>query len=596
MGMQSSGLASNPTGNAGRGGLARVGGYVILMVIIVALAIGTYFRLKPIDHPIARSTTVPATTGSILGKVSSTGQVSAHTYVNLSYVSSGRVENVNVKLGDTVKKGDVLGNLEKKPFEIALAQQQANLAGAKARLAAIQAGPRQEDVDVAQALLGAAQAKLAGMLAQGRPEDVKAAEATLAASSAKLHELQQGSLNADVVAAKTAVDQAQALVTQRQSDLAKLNRPADPIDLQNAQLAVDAAKTNLWTQQTTRDGICGQGAGYRCDAANSAIATAQTAVQQAQLRLDQLKQGPKAEEVTSATAAVASAEAQLSSSQAKLAQLRSGALPDDVAQAAAAVDQAQQNLAARKTPFTDADITQQRLVVAQMTSQLALKKAPYQQTDVDQANAAVDQATAQVAMAQLTLDNATISSPIDGVVGTIGAYPGELATSLPPVTEFQVVDPNDLRLDLDIDESDISHVQVGQDVNVAFDALPGRPFAGKVLSVAPSASVLSGVTTYQVKVSIPNPDGVKPGMTGRADIIYARRDNVLLVPNRAVRIDGDKRVVGILQGDKVVPQTVTLGVSDDRSTEVLSGLKVGDLIAVPSTSTLVPAAFVAPKQ
>jgi multidrug efflux pump subunit AcrA (membrane-fusion protein) len=98
--------------------------------------------------------------------------------------------------------------------------------------------------------------------------------------------------------------------------------------------------------------------------------------------------------------------------------------------------------------------------------------------------------------------------------------------------------------------------------------------------------VLTGVTTYRVKLLLPSPTGVKPGMTGRADIVFSRRDGVLLVPNRAIRVDGDKRTVGVFDGSKIVPRPVTTGVADDKSTEIVSGLRSGELVAVPTTSTL----------
>jgi RND family efflux transporter MFP subunit len=588
MGMQSTSLSGVKAGASSGGGLARLGVYTVILLVLIGIAYGAYWRLRPIERVVSRSSTVPASTGTVKGVISGTGQVAASTYDNLSYLSTGVVATVNVHIGDSVKKDDVLGTLDPRPFDIAVAQQKANVAAAQARLAAIQAGPRQEDVDVANAALGVAQAKLASMLAQGRPENVKAAEATLASATAKLHELQQGAVSADIVAAKTAVDQAKSTLAQRQDDLAKLTRPPDPIDVKNAQLAVETAKNALYGAQTSRDGICGPSStSYACNSANANVASAQTAITQAQLKLDQLNQGPRAEELDAAKAAVASAQAQLTGSEAKLAQLQSGSLPDDIAQASATVDQATQTLALQKTPFTDDDVAQQRLVIAQLTAQLALKKAPYTQADIDAAKAAVDLAQSQLDLAIFNRDNATIKAPFGGIIGSIGAYPGEVATSLPAIVAFQVVDPNDLELGLDVDENDVTHVKVGQGATMTFDALPSRTFNGKVISIPPNASVTSGVTAYRVKLSIPNAEGVKPGMTGRAEIVYEQHDNVLVVPSRAVRNDGEKQVVGILDGTKTVPRPVTIGMTENGLTEISSGLKAGELVVVPSTAELV---------
>jgi HlyD family secretion protein len=562
--------------------------YAVIALVLVGLAYGAYLRLRPIGPIVSRSSTVAVAPGTVQGLISGTGQVAEDNYDDLAYLSSGVVATVNVKTGDSVKKGDVLGSLDPRPFDITVAQAKANLAGAQAKLATVQAGPRQEDVDVANAQLGAAQAKLASMLAQGRPENVKAAEAALAAATAKLHELQQGALSSDLASAKTAVDQAQSLVNQQQDNLTKLTAPADPLDVKNATLAVETAKNALYAAQTTRDGVCGPSAtSYSCNSANANVASAQTAITQAELKLQQLTQPPKPEDVDAAKAALASAKAQLTSSQAKLAQLQAGTLPDDIAQATATVNQAQQNLAVQKAPFTDDDIAQQRLVVAQLTAQVALKKTPYTQQDVDAAKAAVDVAQAQLDLANFNRDNATMKAPIDGVVESIGAYPGEVASNLPPTVAFRIVDMNTLVLNLDVDEQDVGHVQVGQDATMTFDALPGKTFKGKVVWIPPNASVTSGVIAYRIKLTIPAGQGVLAGMTGRADIVYASHANVLVVPSRAVRNDGQKQVVGIFDGTKVLPRPVTIGLTDNGLTEIVSGLKPGDLVVVPSTAELV---------
>jgi multidrug resistance efflux pump len=265
--------------------MVRVGVYAVVALVLVGLAYGAYLRLRPIGPIVSRSSTVAVAPGTVQGAISGTGQVAEDNYDDLAYLSSGVVATVNVKNGDVVKKGDVLGSLDPRPFNIAVAQATANLASAQAKLAAVEAGPRQEDVDVANAQLGAAQAKLASMLAQGRPENVKTAEAALAAATAKLHELQQGALRSDLAAAKTAVDQAQALVNQQQDSLTKLTAPPDPLDVKNATLAVQTAKNGLYAAQTTRDGVCGPSAtSYSCSSANANVASAQTAITQAELQ------------------------------------------------------------------------------------------------------------------------------------------------------------------------------------------------------------------------------------------------------------------------------------------------------------------------
>jgi HlyD family secretion protein len=561
-------------------------GGVVLLLVIAAVV---YSVVRPVQSAIPAVSTVPSRMGSITAVVNSTGQVAPWTQAKLSFRTSGRIVSVPVHVGDAVKKGDELASLDSTDLRIQVEQAQASLASAQAKLDAIEAGPRPEDVASAQAALDAAQAKLDGMLAGGRPEDVKAAEAALASAQAKLHELKAGSLPSDLAAAQAAVDQAQMTLANAKASLANLERPPDPLAVQAAQLAVEQAKDTLWSAQVNRDGSCNPtNPRYLCNAANAAVASDEVALQQAQVKLQQLQQPPKAEDVAAAQAAVASAQSQLDSAKVRLAQLKSAPVSDDVVQAEAAVTQAQQTLDLKKHPYSDADIQQQRELVAQAKAALELKKVPYTKADLDAARAAVAQAKAQLDLAQYNLESATLTAPFDGIVSAVNANVGELATGSSASPVVVLVDPNNLRLDVSVDETDVANVEVGQDASVTFDALPGKTFNGKVVAIAPSASVQQGVATYLVSISLKNAQGVKPGMTGNADIIYARHDNVLLVPTRAIRVEGNRRVVSVLEGTRLVAKPVTVGVSDDQSTEILSGLKAGEQVVIPVTASVLP--------
>jgi HlyD family secretion protein len=270
-------------------------------------------------------------------------------------------------------------------------------------------------------------------------------------------------------------------------------------------------------------------------------------------------------------------------------------LPDDIAQAQSAVDAAQETVALQQHPYSDSDIAQQQQAVAQAQAQLDLKKAPYTAADLAGAQAAVHSAQVQLDQAKLNLDQATLRAPFDGTIAMVAANVGEVAGGIPVTPIITVVDPNNLRLDVSVDETDISHVQVGEDVSVTFDALPGQAFTGKVLSIAPNAAVQAGVASYTVSITLQNANGVRPGMTGNADIIWARHDNVMIVPNRAVRTVGDQRMVQVFDGSKVVARPVTIGISDDTNTEIVSGLQVGDQVVIPSTAPTVPAVAGGPK-
>jgi HlyD family secretion protein len=563
----------------------RLALWTLLVVVVVGLGYLAYTLLLPTAPITSPVSVVPVKVGSIQGVVDTTGQISPWSESQLAFQVSGKIATLPVRAGDVVKQGQVLATLDTTDLRLQLEQSQANLETAQAKLEAIQAGPRPQDVLAAQADLAAQQAKLAGMLAGGRPESVAAAQASLASAQAKLHLLTQPPLPADVAADQTAVNQARSTLAQAQANLAALTRPADPLVIHNDLLAVEAGKDAVWAAQTNRDSVCGGNASSgACQAQDALVAAAQTGLDEATAKLQIAQEPPHPEDVTAAQAAVASAQAGLASAQAKLAQLQAGPLPDDVAQAQAAVDAAEQTLALQRQPYSASDLDQQRQAVAAAQANLALKQAPYTQSDLDQAKAAVDQAKAQVDLAQSSVDQATLRAPFDGVVSSVSTGVGELAGGPLPNPIISLVDPTNLHLDASVDETDIARVAVGQPARVTFDALRGQTFSGKVTSIHPNAVVQSGVATYVVSISLNQVNGVRPGMSATAQIIYAQHDHALLVPATAVRPNGNGHLVSLMEGNQPVAQPVTIGISDGVNTEILSGLKAGDEVLIPATA------------
>jgi HlyD family secretion protein len=137
-------------------------------------------------------------------------------------------------------------------------------------------------------------------------------------------------------------------------------------------------------------------------------------------------------------------------------------------------------------------------------------------------------------------------------------------------------------VDVQVSEVDINQVEVGQDVTLTFDAIPAKEYHGVVIDVAKVGTPLEGVVDFTVMIELTGvDDGVKPGMTAAVNIVVSQLEDVLLVPNRAVRIRDGQRVVYVLQNGEVVPVEITLGASAELTSEVVEGdLKVGDSIVL----------------
>ena len=137
-------------------------------------------------------------------------------------------------------------------------------------------------------------------------------------------------------------------------------------------------------------------------------------------------------------------------------------------------------------------------------------------------------------------------------------------------------------IDVEISEVDINRVALGQPVTLTFDASLDKTYQGQVVEIGLSGDVVQGVVNFNVVVEVMDADGaIKPMMTTAANIVVDQIDNVLLVPNRAVRIRDGERVVYVIRDDAYQPIPIKLGVSSETYSQIIDGeLSEGDLIVL----------------
>jgi HlyD family secretion protein len=195
-------------------------------------------------------------------------------------------------------------------------------------------------------------------------------------------------------------------------------------------------------------------------------------------------------------------------------------------------------------------------------------------------------AQARLDSAQATLNLARIVTPFAGTITEIYGMAGDQVS--PGTKAFRVDDLSHIQVDVQVSEVDINSVQVGQAVILTFDAIPGKVYEGKVVEVAQAGDSVQGAVNFTVTVELTTPDAkVKPGMTAAVTITVKQVNNVLLVPNRAVRLVDNQRVVYVLRNGQAQAVDITLGASSDTQSEVVSAnLKSGDLIILNPPSTL----------
>ncbi|HXD10676.1 MAG TPA: HlyD family efflux transporter periplasmic adaptor subunit, partial [Anaerolineales bacterium] len=137
-----------------------------------------------------------------------------------------------------------------------------------------------------------------------------------------------------------------------------------------------------------------------------------------------------------------------------------------------------------------------------------------------------------------------------------------------------------LYVDVQVSEVDINSVTIGQPATLSFDAILNKDYHGEVVEVAKVGNDVGGVVNFKVTVELTDGDDlVKPGMTAAVNVVVNEMDNVVLVPNRAVRLVDGNRVVYQLVNEKPVKTEITLGASSDTMSVLADGsLTVGDTI------------------
>ncbi len=204
----------------------------------------------------------------------------------------------------------------------------------------------------------------------------------------------------------------------------------------------------------------------------------------------------------------------------------------------AAVHQCEGDLANAKAALELAQLTSKRkeeLVAQHAAAQADLDTAI---ATLHQCEATVQMKDANLELANVNLKNCTIYSPIDGIVISRSVDVGQTVAAAmnAPVLFLIANDLTRMQIDSNVAEADVGNVEVGQAVNFTVDAFPYQTFHGKVAQVRNAASTVQNVVTYDVVISVKNADlKLKPGMTANISIITAQRDNVIKVPNAALR-------------------------------------------------------------
>jgi HlyD family secretion protein len=403
---------------------------------------------------------------------------------------------------------------------------------------------------------------------------VAQAEQNVAQAEQSLAQAEQG-----VALAELSVAQADLGVGQAQAQLLRVQSPASQYDIATAQAALasaQAAYRRLLAGPTAEEI---QVARTNLDQAEAALAQAQAAYDQVADRPD-VAMLPQSLQLEQASIAYEAAKANFDLTMRQPSEA-------DLAAARSAIVQAESTLAQLQEGVSDEDILIAQLQVEQ--AQLSYDQAQFSliqaQLSRDQAQLSRDQAQLSYDQAQHQLEGMVLAAPHEGTITLVSIKEGELSGGQPA---FILTDLSVYHIDVTVDEIDIGRVAVGQPVTITLDALPGETLSGQVDRIAETAQLDSGVVTYKVTIQLePSDASLRVGMTANVDIVTDLRQDVLLVPNRFIRIDRttSQAFVDLADGDQIQSVEIQIGLRDEFSSEVLAGLEEGDMVVLVEESS-----------
>lgn len=533
---------------------------LLLLTIIVALIVMGSINTNKVVY-----TTEEVANKNLKQTVEVTGTVESADDINLNFASSGRVASMLVKTGDQVKANQILARLSAGDVSSQVADAQAAVDVAKSNLAQLLAGASDEDVRVTEKEL----------------ENAKTSYQTAQDSLANLQQSSQQELdNYLIVGLNTLSDKYFSI--QYALDVVKDAIMDDDAD---TYLFVTDMQFLINTKELYRQ-VLTQNNNLTTYIEKAKASQNQTDILSA---LDVLKQTLEMSSdlvnntynimlITVTTdvytpAIINSLKSNLSA--------QSSALNASITSSQTAAN----NIRNKEIYYQGQLTAANNSVTAALNSlnlaqaRLALKKAPARSFELDAARANVRRAEASVARYYSLLSDTMIKAPVDGIVTRVNVDVGEQSTA--SQSAISMIGLSTTQIKVDVPESDITKLKIGDTVDITLDAFGNdQVFSGTVIFIDPASTVISEVIYYKVTVGFNTEDNrIKSGMTANLTILTDSKDNVLVVPSRAVSARGDERFVMVLENNKPVEKIVTVGLKgDDGLWEISSGLNTGEKV------------------
>jgi RND family efflux transporter MFP subunit len=551
--------------------------------------------------------------GDVEQTVKVDGTVVATKEVDLRFQANGVIEKSNYKIGEEVKKGDVLASLYSRDQEIAVRQREAGLAQAEANLNLVLVGAGDADVMVYQSKIDNAK-KIIETTKNSTQEDIKNSEARVASAQIALdnaienlsikekqnnidlqiaYEGARSAINSSLLIIEKTLDDINDILEdddldnsfsvkdskyERESNskyyqiinsfktLSDKNKDLNNSDYQEIDNLIKETKENLINTQSLLDSVF-----------NGLVATVtSSSLTQAELELHKTSvNNMRTGIITSLNGVENKEQFILQTKTSSIAGISNAKALIDTARATLDLEKASLYSVSSKA---DTQIVQAENSFVLAENELSLKTSKPRDVDIAYLKAKVYEASTLLSLAQENLKKTILLSPVDGVIVSMEFEIGE---SINSSDIFVKLTADEKKIEADIPEIEIGKVAINDKVNITLDAFINKTFNGSIISIDPVETNIQGVVYYKADIYFDDASSSKmvfPGMTASINISTDSRANVLVLPNSSVKKEDNRFFIQVLENEKIKFRDVVVGLVGDNKTEIISGLTEGEQI------------------
>ena len=465
----------------------------------------------------------------LIQEVSVNGKVKPAESVNLSFEKSGKIAAIYVNVNDDVKTGKILASLENKSVSAQLLQAEANFEYEKAKLDELKRGAREEDIKVKESELKKAEQDLTNYYA---------------GSINKINDVYT-SANDAVLIKTVGIFNNSGKFTFSSCDDGSENK-ASYFKL------LSEEKLNSWQNEISVLN------------SNSSESTLDQAIKNAKNYLAIFEEFLQYVNKTLTT------NCSLNNSSLNSYRTNVSAAKTNIVAAIENINDLEQNIASQK------------ITVEKIQNELNFKLAGSSSEEISAQEAKVKSAEANVKNYEAEMAKAFIKSPIDGIITKKDIKIGETVSSNQLV--ISIISKSNFEIEANVPEADISKIKIGDPAGLTLDAYSNEIiFQAKVIAVEPAETIIEGVPTYKTTLQFIGEDGrIKSGMTADINILTAKKENVIAVPQRAIAIKNNEKFVKVMSSEKEIKEVkVETGLrGSDGNIEIISGINEGDKVII----------------